>query len=69
MEMPAADQKIQTVTATEEKSPPLFRVCYVACTSLYFCTCYGYYLIVTWLPSYLQTEEGLMAEQLGWPRR
>lgn len=26
---------------------------------LYFCTCYGYYMIVTWLPSFLEAERGI----------
>ncbi|MDV5168207.1 MFS transporter [Photobacterium rosenbergii] len=32
---------------------------------LYFCTCYGYYMIVTWLPSYLQTERGFEGAAIG----
>ena len=32
---------------------------------LYFCTCYGYYLIVTWLPSFLQTERGFEGMAIG----
>lgn len=64
-EVPAADQKIQTVTASEEKSPPLFSGLLCSVYFLYFCTCYGYYLIVTWLPSYLQTERGFDGGAIG----
>ncbi|RHW42881.1 MFS transporter [Neobacillus notoginsengisoli] len=32
---------------------------------LYFATCYGYYMIVTWLPSYLQLERGFKGVAIG----
>ncbi|MCR8644767.1 MFS transporter [Paenibacillus sp. N1-5-1-14] len=37
----------------------------IACYVLYFATCYGYYMIVTWLPSYLQTERGFTGSAIG----
>ncbi|MGR5063585.1 MFS transporter [Photobacterium sp. DNB22_13_2] len=37
----------------------------IAVYFLYFCTCYGYYMIVTWLPSYLQTERGFEGAAIG----
>lgn len=46
-ETPASDQKAQTATTTEEKNPPLFSGLLCSVYFLYFCTCYGYYLIVT----------------------
>lgn len=32
----------------------------------YFCTCYGYYMIVSWLPSFLQNERGLSGVLAGY---
>ncbi|WCF09552.1 MFS transporter [Paenibacillus thiaminolyticus] len=37
----------------------------VASYVLYFATCYGYYMIVTWLPSYLQDERGFTGTAIG----
>ncbi len=51
--------------AAEEKSAPLFSPLLCSVYFLYFCTCYGYYLIVTWLPSYLQTERGFDGGAIG----
>lgn len=55
----------QTVDVTEEKDSPLFSGLLCSIYFLYFCTCYGYYLIVTWLPSYLQTERGFDGSKIG----
>lgn len=32
---------------------------------LYFATCYGYYVIVTWLPSFLEQERGFQGAAIG----
>ncbi|MDN9011696.1 MFS transporter [Brevibacillus laterosporus] len=32
---------------------------------IYFSVCYGYYMIVTWLPSYLQMERGFQGAAIG----
>ncbi|WP_232204393.1 MFS transporter [Olsenella profusa] len=37
----------------------------VACYALYFATCYSYYMIVTWLPNFLQTERGIEGGLVG----
>ncbi|MGW9527552.1 MFS transporter [Paenibacillus terrae] len=37
----------------------------IASYVLYFATCYGYYMIVTWLPSYLQDERGFQGSAIG----
>ncbi|WP_289356431.1 MFS transporter [Paenibacillus sp. S-12] len=37
----------------------------IASYVLYFATCYGYYMIVTWLPSYLQEERGFHGTAIG----
>jgi len=33
---------------------------------VYFATCYGYYMIVTWLPSFLVTEKGFQQGSVGY---
>lgn len=43
----------------------LFSLRNIACYALYFCTCYSYYMIVTWLPSFLQTERGISGGLVG----
>lgn len=63
---PAAAQKSAAATQNvEEKNAPLFSPLLCSVYFLYFCTCYGYYLIVTWLPSYLQTERGFDGGAIG----
>ncbi|MDR1935788.1 MAG: MFS transporter [Candidatus Accumulibacter sp.] len=32
---------------------------------LYFATCYGYYMLVTWLPNFLETERGFTGMAIG----
>lgn len=43
----------------------LFSRRHVATYFFYFTTCYGYYMIVTWLPSYLANEKNLAGPVLG----
>lgn len=43
----------------------IFRSSLLACYLLYFTTCYAYYLIVTWLPSFLNTERGISGGMIG----
>lgn len=43
----------------------LFSIRNIACYFLYFCTCYSYYMIVTWLPSFLETERGITGGIVG----
>lgn len=57
--------KTDTTSASTEKNAPLFSGLLCSVYFLYFCTCYGYYLIVTWLPSYLQTERGFDGGAIG----
>lgn len=53
------------VVSEEEKQAhkvPLsafFKKKMIATYAFYFSTCYGYYMIVTWLPSFLATERGI----------
>lgn len=48
-----------------DQNSTLFKPEMIAVYFLYFCTCYGYYMIVTWLPSYLQTERGFEGAAIG----
>jgi MFS family permease len=54
-----------TAVVREEKNAPLFSSLLCSVYFLYFCTCYGYYLIVTWLPSFLQSERGFDSSAVG----
>lgn len=42
------------------KNPKMIGVCI-----LYFATCYGYYMIVTWLPAFLEQERGFQGAAIG----
>ena len=42
------------------KNPKMLGTCL-----LYFATCYGYYMIVTWLPSFLEQERGFTGAAIG----
>lgn len=43
----------------------LFGLNMISCYILYFCTCYAYYMIVTWLPKFLQSERGITGGLVG----
>ncbi|MGX7418755.1 MFS transporter [Carnobacterium gallinarum] len=43
----------------------LFAPNMIASYVLYFATCYGYYMVVTWLPSFLQQERGFQGVAIG----
>lgn len=43
----------------------LFSLKLLSCYLLYFTTCYAYYLIVTWLPSFLESERGITSGLVG----
>ena len=53
--------------AVEDSTPKqgLFSISNIACYLLYFTTCYSYYMIVTWLPSFLETERGIAGGLVG----
>ncbi|HHQ6549264.1 TPA: MFS transporter [Serratia fonticola] len=53
-----------TVEETEEASG-LFSLRMISAYVMYFATCYGYYMIVTWLPSFLQQERGFEGVAIG----
>lgn len=43
----------------------LFSLRMISAYAMYFATCYGYYMIVTWLPSFLQQERGFEGVAIG----
>ncbi|SJZ52280.1 Sugar phosphate permease [Pilibacter termitis] len=47
------------------KISSLFNIHMIASYLLYFGTCYSYYMIVTWLPSFLQEERGFKGLAIG----
>ena len=49
----------------EESKGSIFRTSLVTCYFLYFTTCYAYYLIVTWLPKFLESERGITGGMIG----
>ena len=48
-----------------EKKSSLLSLNMISCYILYFSTCYAYYLIVTWLPKFLETERGIAGGKIG----
>lgn len=64
----ARADKATASDATGEQPAPkegLFSPGNVVCYFLYFTTCYAYYMIVTWLPSFLETERGISGGLVG----
>lgn len=56
----------KAAVVTEEKSKgSIFRLSLVTCYFLYFTTCYAYYMIVTWLPKFLEAERGIKGGMVG----
>lgn len=49
---------------TNNKSS-LFTPKLIACYILDFTTCYAYYLVVTWLPKFLESERGISGSMIG----
>lgn len=61
-----ADNEVKEVNATNgEGKTSLFSLNMISCYILYFTTCYAYYLIVTWLPSFLESERGITGSLIG----
>lgn len=59
--------KVKEVELVEEdiKGGSLFSFKMIANYILYFTTCYTYYMIVTWLPKFLESERGITGGQIG----
>lgn len=67
-EKQAMKQKQSEDTKKTEKAGgkgKLFSMKLISCYLLYFTTCYAYYLIVTWLPSFLESERGISGGLVG----
>ncbi len=59
--------KVEEVKVGKEdgKKASLFSPKMISCYILYFTTCYSYYLIVTWLPKFLESERGITGGMIG----
>lgn len=61
-----ARKKPERRAAPRELAAVLFSPRMISSYFFYFCTCYGYYMIVSWLPSFLQNERGLSGVLAGY---
>lgn len=61
---PAGSTAAAVAEETGEASG-LFSLRMISAYIMYFATCYGYYMIVTWLPSFLQQERGFEGVAIG----
>jgi len=60
------DTKDEAGSEVVEKSKgSMFRPSLLTCYFLYFTTCYAYYMIVTWLPKFLETERAIKGGMIG----
>lgn len=59
------DDEATKVEVVEESKGSIFRLELVSCYFLYFTTCYAYYMIVTWLPKFLEAERGIKGGMIG----
>lgn len=68
------EKTVKVVKETEQEVPvektkmdvkKLFSLKMITAYLLYFGTCYGYYMVVTWLPSFLQEERGFQGLTIG----
>lgn len=68
-QVPAAVSQTVAPTAAEPEeagqASGLFSLRMISAYAMYFATCYGYYMIVTWLPSFLQQERGFEGVAIG----
>ncbi|MBO0427928.1 MFS transporter [Vagococcus fluvialis] len=72
---PEEETTVVESTETKENTVPqekakldvkkLFSLRMITAYLLYFGTCYGYYMVVTWLPSFLQEERGFEGLAIG----
>ena len=63
---PQAPQTDSSITAAAQPAKnKLFSLRSIANYALYFATCYGYYMLVTWLPSFLESERGFTGIAIG----
>lgn len=66
MELPATTGDA-TITESAERTNfrDLFTPRLITCYLLYFTTCYAYYMIVTWLPNFLEEERNITGGMIG----
>ncbi len=67
-QQPVATATVTAAPVVEEvnQNPGgLFSLKMISAYVMYFATCYGYYMIVTWLPSFLQQERGFQGVAIG----
>ncbi|MGX7418435.1 MFS transporter [Carnobacterium gallinarum] len=57
-----------TLNVTTKKIPflKLFNKQLIVAAFAYFTICYGYYMLATWLPNFLQTERGITGMMIGY---
>jgi len=55
----------EAVEVEEESKGSMFRPSLLTCYFLYFTTCYAYYMIVTWLPKFLEAERAIKGGMIG----
>ncbi len=70
MKAPVVETKKTAEQASTEEAEPkqkagLFSPKMLVCYLVYFGTCYGYYMVVTWLPTFLQEERGFQGLAIG----
>lgn len=65
MQKKAEQVQGEALTSTGEKASSLTSLTMISCYILYFTTCYAYYLIVTWLPKFLESERGITGSLIG----
>ena len=65
-ELPQVSQKSKmSAFSLKQMFSPLFHAPLVSSYFLFFSTSYGYYVIVTWLPSFLEQEKGITGPATG----
>lgn len=58
-------EEVKSEQPAEKSKGNLVSIGMIACYLLYFTTCYAYYMIVTWLPSFLESERGISGGLVG----
>lgn len=61
----APGQAAQAAPEDKTGKTTLFSLISISAYALYFATCYGYYMLVTWLPNFLETERGFTGVAIG----
>lgn len=59
------EKKEEQEITTDQPKHSFFTSEMIASYIMYFATCYGYYMIVTWLPNFLETERNFVGGSIG----